>query len=133
MVEEIAHALIIENGRYLALRENGKDYWKLPGGRLNSGELPEDALRRELYEEIGVKIKSAKKIHEFETLFKGRTLKFYSYLVDVDGLARVLDEEEDLEMDWQLLDRMKDTTDQEPSQQILYNRLIELGIVEEKS
>lgn len=43
-----------EKGRVLVLKEN-QDTWSLPGGGLDHGEEPEDGIRRELEEELGVK------------------------------------------------------------------------------
>jgi mutator protein MutT len=34
--------------------------WELPGGRIEFGETPEEAIERELYEETGYKVKAIK-------------------------------------------------------------------------
>lgn len=53
-----ALALFDRNGRVLlAQRPEGKSMaglWELPGGKVESGELPEHALCREIREELGV-------------------------------------------------------------------------------
>ena len=53
-----ACALIDADGRVLmSQRPSGKDHaglWEFPGGKLERGETPEEAIVRELYEELGI-------------------------------------------------------------------------------
>jgi 8-oxo-dGTP diphosphatase len=56
---EVAAAVILRaDGRFLlAQRPAGKayaGYWEFPGGKIERGESADDALRRELHEELGV-------------------------------------------------------------------------------
>ena len=59
----VACALIDADNRVLiAKRPDGKTMaglWEFPGGKLHDGERPEDALIRELHEEIGITVKEA--------------------------------------------------------------------------
>jgi 8-oxo-dGTP diphosphatase len=59
----VACALIDPDGRVLiAQRPPGKQMaglWEFPGGKIEAGERPEDALIRELKEELGITVKEA--------------------------------------------------------------------------
>ena len=58
----VAAALVDTDGRVLlAQRPKGKQLeglWEFPGGKIDSHERPEDALIRELREELGIAIKA---------------------------------------------------------------------------
>ena len=58
----VAAALIDADGRVLlAQRPKGKalaGLWEFPGGKMDAGEGPEDALIRELWEELGITVKA---------------------------------------------------------------------------
>jgi 8-oxo-dGTP diphosphatase len=57
----VAAAVILRSDGYFLLGQRGPDtvysgYWEFPGGKVEAGETPEQALIRELDEELGVKV-----------------------------------------------------------------------------
>lgn len=54
-------------------------FWEFPGGKIEQGEIPEVALKRELLEETGIVVKEAVLLKVLEHTFTDRivTLRFY--------------------------------------------------------
>lgn len=53
-------AMIISDGKILAMHDERSPYFYLPGGRVKMGETSEDAVIREVREELGIIAKSAR-------------------------------------------------------------------------
>ena len=56
--------------------------WEFPGGKIEAGETPHDAVIRELQEEVGI---SATSLHQFDKLeyqFPDRHITLWFWLVD---------------------------------------------------
>jgi 8-oxo-dGTP diphosphatase len=62
-ITEVAAAVIERPGEFLlAQRPEGKPYpgyWEFPGGKIEAGESPREALARELEEELGIRLTGA--------------------------------------------------------------------------
>ncbi len=67
---DVAVAVIRDEGRYFIQQRSSEGLlaglWEFPGGKLEKGETPKEALYREIKEELGVNVKSAK--HLFNVL-----------------------------------------------------------------
>lgn len=59
-VVEVAVGLVCHESRYLIARRNPHvhlaGFWEFPGGKCELGETLEECLRRELFEELGIRI-----------------------------------------------------------------------------
>lgn len=55
----VVAAIIIKDGRLFATQRGygeWKDWWEFPGGKIEPGEAPKDALRREIREELATEV-----------------------------------------------------------------------------
>src|SRR3989344_804106 len=71
--------VIIKDGKILLMRrvKNGEEYFVFPGGSVEEGENLEEALEREVKEELSLDIKNYEKIFEIEN----RGIKEAYYLI----------------------------------------------------
>ncbi|MBN2679377.1 Nudix family hydrolase [Acidithiobacillus montserratensis] len=72
-------------GRLLiSLRPEGKPwpgFWEFPGGKVDPGETPAEALQRELWEEIGIRVLDAEPFRTLDYTYPERTVRLHFYRV----------------------------------------------------
>ena len=82
----VAGVLRDRDGRVLvAERPHGKHlagHWEFPGGKSDAGETPLDALRRELAEEIGIDVVSARPLISVPWTYPEKRIVLDAWLVD---------------------------------------------------
>ena len=75
----IVHALINAKNGYLVTKRSKEEttfpeYWDIPGGLAETGELPREAVIRETKEKVGLDIMPTSVIHEDSNLDKSKNL-----------------------------------------------------------
>lgn len=67
----VVSVIVRRKDKFLLVKEtleNGKDYWIIPGGKVEFGETIEDAARREIEEETGIKAKKLTFLSYYEAI-----------------------------------------------------------------
>lgn len=93
----VAAALIIDNHRIFATQRGygeWKDYWEFPGGKIESGETPEEALCREILEELDTMISVKDKLITVEYDYPSFHLSMDCFIAEIIKGDLVLNEHE---------------------------------------
>ena len=86
-IQIVVAGAVIENGKVLAARRTAPrelaGFWELPGGKVDPGESEQEALRRELAEELGIAVSVGERVGPDVDL--GDNLLLRCHLVRTDG------------------------------------------------
>ena len=109
----IVHTLITINGKYLVTKRSKEEttfpeYWDIPGGLVEYGELPKDAVIRETMEEVGLNIIPTNVIHEDSNLDKEKDLIFIRlvYLCELNDDIKNIKLQEDEHSEYRLINSL---------------------------
>lgn len=86
-------AVITREGNILLIKrgnEPGAGQWSLPGGIVELGESLEDAVRREVYEECGIKVEIENLVGIVERVIRDDEGKIKYHYIIIDYTARYL-------------------------------------------
>jgi ADP-ribose pyrophosphatase YjhB (NUDIX family) len=84
--------------------------WDLPGGFINDGETPQDAVLRELQEEVGLEAQRPVALGAIVQRSSGRRDTVHGFAADVDGAPITLDDAEIAQARWFARDALPDET-----------------------
>lgn len=94
---EVVAAVICRDGSFFATQRGYgefKDYWEFPGGKIEPGEAPEDALHREIREELDTEIRIDSFLATIEHDYPAFHLTMHCFLCSVSSGKLTLKEHE---------------------------------------
>lgn len=86
MSVHVAIAIIVNDKNQILISKRSTEQhqgnkWEFPGGKVEENEMPEDALYRELKEELGIHIQSTTSFMELSHLYKDKKVYLDVYEV----------------------------------------------------
>lgn len=95
--KKVVAAVIIKDGQLFATQRgygNYKDWWEFPGGKIEPGETPQEALRREIREELDTIVSVGELLYTVEYDYPEFHLSMQCYLCTiVSGELTLLEHE----------------------------------------
>lgn len=96
-IEVVAAIIHDSDGRIFATQRgygDMKDGWEFPGGKVEAGELTENALKREILEELETRIQIERLVTTVEYDYPKFHLKMHCYLCNIESGNLTLKEHE---------------------------------------
>ena len=110
LVEVVAGLIQDEKGRFLVTRRRAGShlagFWEFPGGKRESGESLEDALRRELAEELSARFEVGERVETVQWEYPERTIVIHFYRCRLE--SGTIEPREDQAMAWVAPERLSD-------------------------
>ena len=94
---EVVAAIIREGDKIFATQRGygeWKDWWEFPGGKMEAGETPEEALKREIREELSTEISVDEFLCTVEYDYPAFHLKMHCFWCHIESGSLVLKEHE---------------------------------------
>lgn len=94
---EVVAAIIIKNGKVFATQRGYgefKDWWEFPGGKIESGEGPKEALVREIREELVAEIEVGELLETIEWDYPNFHLTMHCFVCALISESMHLNEHE---------------------------------------
>lgn len=98
----VAVAVIIDEQQRLLItqrsaRKSHGGFWEFPGGKLEEGEEPQQALQREILEEVGLEVLDSHYLQEITHCYDGKPVTLLLFLVTrFSGIAYCREDQMDL-------------------------------------
>ena len=96
-IEVVAAIIHDDEGRIFATQRgygDFKDGWEFPGGKMEPGESPEDALKREIWEELETRIVVERLVKTVEWEYPKFFLKMHCFWCHIESGSLILKEHE---------------------------------------
>lgn len=111
---DVAAAYIEVDGKLLLLQlSEKKQYpkrWGVPAGKFEQGETPENALRRELFEETGISLAKTHSIYSIGQLYIRKPeidYVYHAFKVDLKHVPEIVLSDEHIAYSWVSIDEAK--------------------------
>lgn len=121
----VVAAVIISENKFLATQRGYGEFkglWEFPGGKIKPGEINEDALKREILEELHVEIKVCDYLGSFEYDYPNFHLNMRCYISEIiSGKITLI---EHLNSKWLTIDTIKEV-EWLPADLVVVDRLIQ--------
>ena len=95
---EVTAAIIIKEGKVFATQRGygeWKGWWEFPGGKMEPGETPQEALRREILEELDAEIEIGELLDTVEWDYPAFHLTMHCFVCSLISESMHLYEHED--------------------------------------